>query len=323
MPDPAEPEERPMPEDDKAHNKEKSTLYHFRSHERVPEAVKRMVLEQIDKALGGLEARGDGIDEAIHEARVCLKKIRAVLRLVREEIGDQKFKAENRRYRDAGRRLSSVRDSAVIIDTFDKLTSDEAVSTTTYLTQMRARLIRAEGTPVVEKEEALLEVTAVIAEARADLEDWQIDHKGFAALEPGLKRVYRDGRTVLGIVQERPTVENLHELRKQVKTLYYQIHLVGHAWPAILEPFDAELKDLTDLLSDHHDLAVLGNAVSEARENQSDGDLEQEILDLINRRQRELRMEAMPLVQRIYVEKPAAFVRRIEGYWNAWRPEIA
>jgi CHAD domain-containing protein len=282
----------------------------------VPDAVKRMVLEQLDEAIELLATRGDGIDEAIHEARVCLKKIRAVLRLIRGEIGNGEFKAENRRYRDAGRRLSSVRDSAVIIDTFDKVSSAD-VPAAPDMELMRASLVRAEGTPVVEKEEALQEVASVLAGARARIEDWRIGHRGFAVLRPGLKRVYGDGRAVLRTVRERPTVENLHELRKQVKSISYQIHLLRHAWPKILRSFEDELKDLADLLSDHHDLAMLTKAVADVSPDRGSGDLKKEILDHIDSHQGELRKEAMPLAERIYVEKPAAFVRRIEEYWDA------
>ena len=306
-----------MPEGGITPNDERTTHFRFRTHEKVPDAVKRMVLEQLDEATELLATRGVGIDEAIHEARVCLKKIRAILRLIRREIGNGEFKAENRRYRDAGRRLSSVRDSAVIIDTFDKLTSDAHVPATPDMELMRASLVRAEGTPVVEKEAALLEVASVLAGARARIEDWRIDHRGFAVLRPGLKRVYGDGRAVLRTVRERPTVENLHELRKQVKSISYQIHLLRQAWPKTLHSYEDELKDLADFLSDHHDLAMLSKAVGDVSPDQGSGDLKKEIQDHIDSHQGELRKEAMPLAERIYVEKPAAFVRRIEGYWNA------
>jgi CHAD domain-containing protein len=279
-----------------------------------------MVLEQIDEAADRLEARGEGIDEAIHEARVCLKRIRALLRLVRGEMGDHDFKAENVRFRDAGRRLSSVRDSAVIIDTFDELAGAGGIRATPDLRRMRASLIKAEGTPVAEKEEALLEVATVIAAARTGVEAWHIAHKGFSALGPGLMHVYGAGRTALKIARERPTTESLHELRKQAKSLLYQIHVLEDAWPEILQSFASELKDLADLLSDHHDLAVLEAAVSAVPVNQPGGDLKDELLDLIYRNQLELRLKAMPLAERIYVEKPRAFVCRIEGYWTAWRP---
>jgi CHAD domain-containing protein len=295
--------------------------YNFKAHEKIPHGVKRMVLEQIDWASYCLTTR-DGIDAAIHNARVCLKKIRAVLRLVRKEIGDGAFHTENVKFRDAGRRLSGVRDSAVAIDTFDKLTDSAGILLKQELQQLRASLVLTKITAHVEKETAFTEVGSVIRAARAGVEAWQIDHKGFSALAPGLGIVYGDGRATLGVALEQPTVGNLHELRKNVKNLWYQMQVLGPAWLALLEAFSDQLENLAGLLSKHHDLAVLREALAGMPGFRTDDDPWATILVLISQRQRELRMQAMPLAERVYVEKPGAFVRRIEGYWNAWRPGI-
>jgi ABC-type uncharacterized transport system ATPase component len=45
------------------------------------------------------------------------------------------------------------------------------------------------------------------------------------------------------------------------------------------------------------------------------------LLDLIDRRSAELRVEANTIGARIFVEKPNAFGRPFRGYWEAWRSE--
>ena len=55
-------------------------------------------------------------------ARKRFKKVRAILRLVRDKIGEDVYKKKNICYRNAGRCLSDVRDSVVIIETLDELT---------------------------------------------------------------------------------------------------------------------------------------------------------------------------------------------------------
>ena len=57
----------------------------------------------------------------MHDARKCFNKIPAVLRLVRDEIGEDSFERENISFRDAGRRLAPVRESAVLVQTFARL----------------------------------------------------------------------------------------------------------------------------------------------------------------------------------------------------------
>ena len=295
--------------------------YQFKLHERVSDGVMRIALEQIGHACELLVKRGDEMDDAIHEARVSFKKVRALLRLVRRELGRHVFKKENKTFREAGRRLSGIRDSAAVIETFDRLTKDDEALTYDGLERMRARLVRAEKTPIADKEQALSAIFVCVEAALARVADWPIDTEKFAALAPGLRSVYRKGGIALDAVLERPTSTNLHELRRRVKDLTYQIHLLRPVWPGMLKQFSAELKHLAHLLSEHHDLAVLRQALTDAPAIRTDADLLQAVLALVDRRQQEIRIQAMPSAERIYLEKPRAFVRRIGGYWEAWRPE--
>jgi hypothetical protein len=59
-------------------------------------------------------------DEAIHEARKNVKKIRGVLRLMRPELGET-YALENPIFRDVGLLLAQFRDAGAIIETFDAL----------------------------------------------------------------------------------------------------------------------------------------------------------------------------------------------------------
>ena len=299
-----------------------NTQYHLEAHEKPSDGVRRMALEQIDKALDLLASPGHQIDDAIHDARVCFKKVRALLRLVKPEIGVRRFKQENMRFREAGRRLSEVRDSAVVIEAFDKLTQSTDALSGEDLREMRASLVRAEATPIVQKKQAMSQVAACIASARESVADWPIEHKGFAALGPGLREVYRKGRAMLERARDDPTTENLHELRKRVKDLGYQTRVLRPAWPGMLQEISGEIKELGDNLSEHHDLSVLREAVLGVPGLQTKTEQTEEILALINRRQWELRFRAMPQGERVYVEKPGAFTRRIRGYWETWHQSL-
>jgi hypothetical protein len=76
--------------------------------------------------------------------------------------------------------------------------------------------------------------------------------------------------------------------------------------------------DLSDLLGDHHDLAVL----REDAEGRA-GLLRRETIDsldeLIEQRQTELLDDALAVGEELYAEKPKKFAARIEGYWTEWR----
>ena len=82
-----------------------------------------MALGQLDLAIELLStARNGGPDEdAVHETRKALKRLRALVRLLEPELGAQAFARENAALRDAGRRLAGARDAEVMVGTLDAL----------------------------------------------------------------------------------------------------------------------------------------------------------------------------------------------------------
>ena len=53
-------------------------------------------------------------EDAVHETRKSIKKVRALMRLVRTEPGES-YTAENAALRGTGRRISEIRDAAALI----------------------------------------------------------------------------------------------------------------------------------------------------------------------------------------------------------------
>jgi hypothetical protein len=85
----------------------------------------------------------------------------------------------------------------------------------------------------------------------------------------------------------------------------------------VLEPIAEEVHEFTELLGDHHDLAVLA-ADLDGREEI--GSAHKNVFhELIATEQRALLGAALALGERIYAEKPNAFGRRLRSYWRAWR----
>ena len=95
--------------------------YRLENNETLSFGLKRIVLEPIDKSIFDISKENGVSSEDIHDARKNFKKIRTVLRLVRSKLGNDLYQSENSFYRDAGRTLSALRDSTVLIFTFDKL----------------------------------------------------------------------------------------------------------------------------------------------------------------------------------------------------------
>ena len=116
-----------------------SRAYRLKTKESPSEGARRIALGRSEKALERLqEVDRDELAGAIHGARKDLKKLRGLLRLIRAELGKKTFKAENRRYRDAGRLLSGSRDAEVKLETLLALRTASTTSPPARLSSGRA-----------------------------------------------------------------------------------------------------------------------------------------------------------------------------------------
>lgn len=297
-----------------------SAAYRLKRKESPAEGVRRIALGRAQRARERLREASGGAEqaEAIHGARKDLKKIRAVLRISRDGLGDKAYRAENRRYRDAGRLLSESRDAEVKLQTLAELRerfgedfpASQARAWAAALEADRDRVqMGGEGERVAQAMEAIS-----VGEAR--IPDWSLAPDSWKLLEPGLDRCYRRGREALETVGSEGGDESVHELRKRVKDLWYQQRLLVEAWPEVLGTSAEEAHRMADLLGDHHDLSVLAEDLR-SREDLDAGRCASE--ELIARRQGELLEQALALGARLYAEKPKCFRRRMRGYWRAWR----
>jgi len=301
--------------------------YRLEPDEPLAAGLKRIVNEQIDRAVYSLENMGDDPSAAIHDARKRFKKIRAVMRLVRDEIGGKVYRRENACYRDAGRELSAVRDSYVKVATVDALLDhyadhlgDDAFQGT------RQRLVDAHRTVsrrLFEEEDVPAQVAATIQDARSRVADLPIGREDYGAIRNSIRRVYRRGYRGLANAYEEPLPENFHEWRKRVKYLWYHVRILNPLWPDLFVVWADQIHDLSDYLGDAHDFAEL-RALLEAEPSLCPDESEREaLLGLADRRRAELEAAAHPLGRRIYAEAPEEFVERMGGYWHAWQAEEA
>ena len=86
------------------------SYYFQQSDTSVERGVRRIAVEQIDKAIS--EIQEPDVTEAVHNVRKRCKKLRALIRIVRYAFDD--YKAENASFRDAARSLAVLRDAEIV-----------------------------------------------------------------------------------------------------------------------------------------------------------------------------------------------------------------
>jgi CHAD domain-containing protein len=299
--------------------------YRLQTDESLPAGMTRIVYEQLDQAIGALSHAEQDVHESIHETRKSLKKVRAVLRLMRGELGKM-YKTENTRFRDAGRKLSDLRDAEARIETLDQMRDvfGDALKPERF-GALRADLVRHRETTFgsVDVDQRIAEALEMIRVGRNQVETWPLKRSSFKAIRPGLTRIYRQGRDAFALAYAEPTVEHFHDWRKRVKDHWYHVRLLRNIWPDVMKSYEDELDHLGDLLGDDHDLAIFRETLLTEENNVNGGDATHALQGLIAQRQTELRTEAATLGRRIFAERPnKGFATRIQHYYKAWTAEM-
>lgn len=294
----------------------------IRKRESGTAAVQRIVREEARKALKDLSPkRWPPAESAVHGARKSLKKTRAALRLGKEALGERRYRRENRAFRDAARPLSQVRDARVLIQAFDGLVRRAPPDQRPLLIPLRKALIanqRKVRAFVLGRKGMLKPSIRPIRSARKRIRSEFPGGGGWSALRPGLRRVYRAGRRALAAVRRDPSVENLHEWRKQTKYFWHHLEILHPIRPKAMGLLAKRAHQLSDYLGDDHDLSVLREQLDAARPRLHPASLGM-FFRMIDRRRAMLEAKAMTLGKRVYRERPRVFVGRLGGWWRSWR----
>jgi CHAD domain-containing protein len=229
----------------------------------VRDEAARVFTEELALALAELRDQALTDDLAVHSVRKRLKRLRALLRLFRYEIGSG-FGASNRALRDAGRELSDLRDARVALDTLDRL-SERYPDHLPAGTKGPLRAIRRSLAESMENSDAADLRASVASKLVPALEwpkGWQFSETGFPAMERGLQRTYRQGRTALAEARATGSVAAFHEWRKRVKDHWHHTQLIGQPGHRGMRTRELRLHDLSDALGDIQDLRVLEESLS-------------------------------------------------------------
>ncbi len=325
--------------------------------EPLPEALRRIALGQLDVAIellggeaGDWSARGNAggrmLDsEAIHDTRKALKRLRALVRLLRVELGERRYKREHAILRDAARRLAGARDAEVMVGTLDALLErhPRKLGRRRQLLELRELLLaeRAAAERATLGDSATRgEILRELSGLRERVRQWDLPERpGIALVERDLRRIYRDGRERGQHVARirdggsrggrgrgsrsrgragksrsrsrggRDAARAAHAWRKRVKDLRYAAEILGQ------RPLARRADRLAELLGEEHDLVVLagllpppGRAPFKGKRGRR---ARKDLLARIARRRRRLRKRALHEGELVYGRKPKRFARRI------------
>lgn len=291
--------------------------YRFKLAEPISKGVRRVAREQFQRIAHEFEA-AEVNPPGVHESRKAIKRLRALLRFVRPAIAEKTYKARNSGVRDIAQRLSGARDRTILFETIAKLETHFGDDGKTRLAPLRRHLGAAEvSRPAVLDPKTADIVRDLVAKQARLFDELNVKRRGFALLTGGLEQSYRHGRRALGKAYKSPTDESVHDLRKAVQWHWRQMMLISRAWPEYYEIRIAAARELSQLLGDDHDLAVLKDYVKANRKSLEGA--ARPVIRLARARQEELRAAAQFRAHRIFAEPAPQFIARMRSYWVAAR----
>ena len=263
-------------------------------------------------------ARHDDRAAAVHDARRSLKRLRAMLRLVRPALGETWFKQSNRQLAGLGQRLSQSRDLDVM------------VVTRVQTRERRRRPGKGRGGAAarcVARGRSLANGAGRPASDRTLGGGLQRAEKLFAAerlrglafvhVAAGLAAKLPQGAARLPKRLPSESDEAFHSWRKATQAHWRHMQLLGRGWPESIGARAAEAKELSRLLGEDHDLSVLlGFAQATGSAGLSAEDLAALTAACLSC-QRQIRDIAKPHGERLYADRPRQLTKRIVRYWQA------
>ncbi len=299
--------------------------FRLENNETLSFGLKRIVLELIDKSVFNLSKGNGSFNEDVHDTRKNFKKVRTVLRLIRTEIGEENYQIEMSFYRDAGRILSDLRDSTVLIQTFDKLVVSSELEMSNFdFSVFREFLIEKQKhirTAKSKKSAVINSLSTDLLLARSRVFDWPLSGDEFKLIKKNLQLIYEQGKKYMYAVFSEAIKENVHEWRKRVKDLWYATRILGNIWPEMMSPLDILLGKLSDALGDANDLFLLKEKIISNQSKLKDDQHTRELINFIDRRIMDLLREARSIGRKVYSEDSKYFVGRMQNYFEIWRSE--
>ena len=298
--------------------------FKFKRKESTTKALRRLFTNRVDAALGHIH-ECETLD-AVHAVRKEIKKLRALMRLMRAGLRKGDFRAAMCHLKEAARQFGPARDAHVTFQALGLVLGHfkGRLGPRTFA-DFRPPLRRAcqEEEKRLRRKHLAAHVSRLLRRAQKRIEALSLRDEGWPVLGSGVKSSYRSGRKAWQQALAERIPENLHEWRKLVKELGYQLRLFCPIWPEQLDAALRELEMLGEALGEDHDLYMLTEAVKNNCTAGAPANELEALCGLITQRQDKLRRQALALGARFYAEKPSLFCRRLSDYWHLWRRRTA
>lgn len=294
--------------------------YRLDPEQPVADELRRVAEHQLTLAVARLTSAGDATpDGSVHAARRHIKKVRALIRLVRPALGRQ-YRGVDCRLRAVNRLLAPIADAQATVAMLTRVVWREGGDLPAdVVARLRDSVVRRES---MAYEDAALtdafDTAAALLRAERDaIDTWRVRLTGFRAVSGGLRQTARRCRRAMGQAMASSPVEGYRTWRQFAKYHWLQVRLLKARCGGGLDLDERRLEALDGYLGDCRNCAILREVlISDSQLDRADA---ARGLRAVRRYERDRRRRARRLGAAIYAETPSDFVRRVERLWRATR----
>ncbi len=293
----------------------------YQLHTRYPlEQGILMALEEISSSMDLYNLPIEEPERTVHQSRKSIKRIRAILKLIRDETGYSFYFRENRFFRDLSRKMSPARDFTVLLETLNHVEKKYSGK----LDESEFRLLRKHLHAGMEAQFRALygarggfsEIAGEIGAALQRISSTISLRNDFVSIGSGMRRIYRRARNHLHHMDREPCMETLHEYRKNCRYLQYQVELIRPIYPELLKAYSSSMDRHTETLGKIRDYHRFETYLVNETPDLLTGPDRDTFLESVRQMRSKATEGVFKHAELLFAEKPLAFIKRIRFYWN-------
>ena len=287
----------------------------LRSDVAVGEALRGVARDVLTEARTAVTDPAGTEAAAVHDFRRAMKRWRAFLRLLEPFVG-QEARGLRDEARDLAGALTGARNAQSALDAVADLEKQGLALSPRSIATLRQRIdaVRTAAETTLLDADMRLRLGSALDKADAMVERWPLHLLVFDNVADQLTRFYRAARGLIPEDWAAADAEDLHELRKLVVIHRYQMDIVEPLWPRFGRMWTGEAQRLRDRLGRHQDMLMLESLTGPHqplvrwRTRLAAGIAERRAAHVAG---------AKRLAERLFVEKPNTFRRRLDAMWRA------
>jgi CHAD domain-containing protein len=287
----------------------------LRSDVAVGEALRGVARDVLTEARTAVTDPARTEAAAVHDFRRAMKRWRAFLRLLEPFVG-QEARGLRDEARDLAGALTGARNAQSALDALADLEKQGLALSPRSIATLRQRIdaVRTAAETTLLDADMRLRLGSALDKADAMVERWPLHLLVFDNVADQLTRFYRAARGLIPEDWAAADAEDLHELRKLVVIHRYQMDIVETLWPRFGRMWTGEAQRLRDRLGRHQDMLMLESLTGPHqplvrwRTRLAAGIAERRAAHVAG---------AKRLAERLFVEKPNTFRRRLDAMWRA------